>query len=89
MRDSGQHIFVRPCFDRADDLANAESIMAAVINFPEDEMLSLTEIRHKSKSNLVGAVILSKLGVHLEPSSRSGSISSIESNQRSIVYAVL
>jgi len=49
----------------------------------------IDEIKRKTMSNFLGATILSKLGVPIEPLSRSGTLSSNESTPREKVYSVL
>jgi len=49
----------------------------------------IDEIKRKTMSNFLGATILSKLGVPIEPPSRSGTLSSNESTPREKVYSVL
>jgi len=49
----------------------------------------IDEIKVKTKSNIVGAFILSRLDVPIEAPSRSGSLSSNESTQQEKVYSVL
>ena len=82
IRITGTNIFVRlPFFDHADTLADAYSIILASFTAIATMEFSLEEIGLKTKSNKHGAMILLKLGVPLELSSRYGSISSTEQSR--------
>jgi len=91
---SGTKFFVAPpLFDCADGPADPSSIVMAVGSIVSSGWVQnkeqIDEIKHKTKSNFLGATILFKLGVPIEPPSRSGSLSSNESTPQEKVYSVL